>query len=195
MARRRRGSGRRVLALAFLAFVFLTVARWAREHPGTLIAAVAVLCGVCLLGIVVIVRERREWAGRRREIASTDGMSGTEFERWVARLMRRTGFRSVRVCGGADDQGADITARAPDGRLTVVQCKRFDPGRSIGSPVVHTFAGPAHGIHKAELAVLVATTGFTAPARRDADMLEVVLIDRDALAAWAADQVAPVELT
>ncbi|GLZ75973.1 hypothetical protein Afil01_07800 [Actinorhabdospora filicis] len=200
MARRKRGGGGlQLLGLGVLAALVLTTAtRWVREHPGT---AAAVAAAVCALGGLIgylVLRERRltaeRLAERERNIATTDGLRGPDFEEWVARLMRRTGFRSVTVRGGAGDQGADITARAPDGRWTVVQCKRHHPGRPLGSPAVQTFAGPAHKIHKAELAVLIATTRFTAPARRDAALMEVVLIDRDRLAAWATDQVAPREL-
>ena len=193
-----RGGGVKVIGLLAAVVAVCAVVRWVREHP-----ALSVVIGLgvfVVLGCVGAAVERvgrarqEELAERERSIASADGTTGPEFEEWTARLMRRTGFRSVTVCGGADDRGADITAYAPDGRWTVVQCKRYSPARALGSPVVHTFAGPAHGIHRAELAVLVTTTRFTAPAVRDAALLNVVLVDRDALAAWAAEQAVPAGL-
>lgn len=188
-----------LIALAFAAYAAVTlVVGWVRDHPvlSTLIAIALVLgTGFTLFTVLRERRRRVEWlAEKERNIATTDGISGVEFEEWVARLMRRTGFHSVTVRGGAGDQGADITATAPDGRWTVVQCKRYSPTRAMGSPTVATFAGPAHGIHKAELAVLVTTTGFTAPARRDAALMNVVLVDRDLLATWATAQAVPLEL-
>ena len=185
--------------LALAAYVaVMVVVGWVGEHPvlSTLVAiALVVGAGFTIFAVRRERRARAAWlAEKERNIATTDGISGAEFEQWVARLMRRTGFRAVTVRGGAGDQGADITATAPDGRWTVVQCKRYSPARSMGSPAVQTFAGPAHGIHKAELAVLVTTTGFTAPARRDAALMNIVLVDRDLLATWATAQVTPLEL-
>lgn len=188
-----------LIALAFTAYIAVAVVvGWVREHPVlSVLISLALVVGTGFT-VFAVRRERRaraEWlAERERNIATTDGISGVEFEQWVARLMRRTGFHAVTVRGGAGDQGADITATSPDGRWTVVQCKRYSPSRAMGSPAVQTFAGPAHGIHKAELAVLVTTTGFTAPARRDAALMNVVLVDRDLLATWATAQAVPLEL-
>lgn len=185
------------LALLTAAGVMAAV-RWIREHPWTTVALATVVLVVSGLVVYLVQRARRlaaeELAERERNIATTDGLSGPDFEEWVARLMRLTGFSSVTVRGGANDQGADITAHAPDGRWTVVQCKRYAPTRTLGSPAVQTFAGPAHGIHKAELAILITTTTFTGPARRDADLMDIRLVDRERLAAWATDRVVPGEL-
>jgi restriction system protein len=49
-----------------------------------------------------------------------DAMHHAEFERTIAALARRDGFRLVRACGGTDDLGADVIAIAPDGRTRVV---------------------------------------------------------------------------
>ena len=188
-----------LIGLAVVAYVAVSaIVGRIEEHPvlsGLIALALLVGTGFILTAIQRERRARAELLARKeRGIATTDGISGVEFEQWVARLMRRTGFRAVTVRGGAGDQGADITATSPDGRWTVVQCKRYSPTRPMGSPPVQTFAGPAHGIHKAELAVLVTTTGFTAPARRDAALMNIVLVDRDTLATWAATQSAPLEL-
>lgn len=192
----------RLLGLAGLVLAVVVVGavvvRWVRQHPVVTVGITAAVCLMLLLVVTGLIRVRQAASDRlaelERSVASTDGLPGPDFEQWVARLMGRTGFRSVTVCGGAHDQGADVTAYAPDGRWTVVQCKRYAQTRAIGSPAVQTFAGGAHGIHHAELAVLVATTRFTGPAQRDAAAMNVVLIDRDLLAAWAADHTLPTAL-
>jgi restriction system protein len=120
----------------------------------------------------------------RRGIAGADRMTGTQFEHYVADLMRRTGFRAVRVTGRAADLGADIVATSADGRRVVVQCKRF--AGSVGSPHVQRLNGTAWTIHGAEVTMLVTTGRITANARDLAGRCGIMLVDRDALAAWVA---------
>jgi restriction system protein len=203
MARRSNGPGVPGVVLALLVVGALvsaaeTVTHWISRHEIlTIMIGTAIVAAVAST-IAVVIRSRRAAAERlaelERNIATADGLSGPDFEQWTARLMRRTGFSSVAVCGRTGDQGADITAYAPDGRYTVVQCKRFAPDRAVGAPEVYKFGGTAQRIHGAQLAVMIATTRFTRPAWRDADTLDVVLIDRDRLAAWATDQIPPREI-
>jgi restriction system protein len=203
MARRSTGPGLPGLIVALLIVGALVsaadaAAQWISRHE-----ALAIMIGVAVIaaiGVVAVVARARWAAAERlaeleRNIATTDGLSGPDFEQWTARLMRRTGFTLVTVCGRTGDQGADVTAHAPDGRYTVVQCKRYAPNRAVGAPEVYKFGGTAQRIHGAQLAVMIATTRFTRPARRDAATLDVVLIDRDRLAAWATDHTPPHDLT
>jgi restriction system protein len=134
-------------------------------------------------------RRRRE-EELTRSIRGVDAMTGPQFERFVAALMRRTGFAHVQVSGGAGDLGADITALVPDGRL-VVQCKRFHTGRRVGSSDVQKLAGTARELHGAELAAIVTSSQFTRPAVDVAARLGIALVDREALAAWATDDLRP----
>jgi restriction system protein len=120
----------------------------------------------------------------RRGIAGTDRMTGAQFEHYVADLMRRTGFRAVRVTGRAADLGADIVATSADGRRVVVQCKRF--AGSVGSPHVQRLNGTAWTIHGAEITMLVTTGRITSNARELAGRCGIMLVDRDALAAWVS---------
>ncbi|WP_328296183.1 restriction endonuclease [Kineococcus sp. NBC_00420] len=96
--------------------------------------------------VLVLRRRTRDRAARQarldQQVATTDGLSGGDFEHLVARLLRRDGWRQVTVSGGSGDLGADITARHPkDGSLLVVQCKRYTD-RAIGSPDLQRFLGP-----------------------------------------------------
>lgn len=209
MARRRRvrrkdsdlGStviGLAVVLVAVMAIVVLQALwQWATTHR-LLVTGIGVLVAVAAgLGLVQRVRSRRaaeeRRAERERAISSTDKLSGPEFEQWTARLLARTGFRDVAVHGGAGDLGADITARAPDGRRAVIQCKRFR--RNVSSPDVQRFAGTCRAIHQAELAVFITTAGFSMPARALAVQLDIVLVDREMLSEWAANQRLPAPIS
>jgi restriction system protein len=195
MARRRRRKKAKVSDAAVLAaaaggvLVVALLVQVVREH---LVLTVVVLAVVAAAGGV--------WAYLRwsamsrltayeRDVAVTDHMSGSDFEQYVARLLRDSGCRGVRVRGGAGDMGADVTARTPDGRRLVVQCKRY--AGNLSSPEVQRFAGTARDIHGAEVALLVTTGRPTAQALQVAQRCRIDLVDRPALARWVATGVSP----
>ena len=153
-----------------------------------LVAAVAVL--------LVLVVGRRVAASRKRQerqrvldahVGSTDGMSGPEFERLVARLLQRDGFTDVRIPGGAGDLGADVLARHADGWTLVVQCKRYAQHRGVSSPDIQKFLGTCFHEHGADKAWFVTTSGFSRAARELGTRRGVQLVDRVALAKWMAE--------
>ncbi|MGC4789196.1 restriction endonuclease [Micromonospora sp. DT178] len=131
-------------------------------------------------------RQRAEQAERDRAVAVTDGMTGSEFEQWFARLLEASGFRHVQVRGGSRDRGADVTAIAPDGRRVVVQCKRQSLTNRVGSAAIQRFAGTCREVHGGELCVIVTNGFFTAgDGVRLARQLGIVLVDRRVLETWA----------
>jgi restriction system protein len=157
-----------------------------RDHPViTTLVVLAVLAG---LGAWLYLRwaAERQLAEHERNVACTDAMSGTEFELYVARLMRATGYRGVKVQGGSGDMGADVIGTSPCGRRVVVQCKRY--AGNLGSPHVQRFAGTARDIHRADVALLVTTGRPTAQAREVALRCRITLVDRPALARWVSTQ-------
>jgi restriction system protein len=171
--------------------------RFVQAHP-----VLSALIGGALAALAVAVLVVR-WRARRREavlqaerdraVEGTDGMSGAEFEQWTARLLRRSGCVDVRVVGGAGDAGADVVAAAPDGRRVVVQCKRYGT-RNVGTRAVQLFAGTDRLYHRADVSLLVTTSGFTAEARKVAAAVGIVLVDRALLAEWARTGVPPIPL-
>lgn len=200
MARRRRRHKKNYNALLLLiGVVFLggAVLSWARRffaaHATAIVVIVVITVVLLALAAALVIRAHIEQAARQaerdRNIAVTDGMTGTQFEQYVARLMRRDGLRHVRVCGGSGDLGADITAYTSDGRKVVVQCKRY--AGSVGDPHVQKFNGTAWQIHGANVALLVTTGRPTAKARQLAQRCGIVLVDRDALGAWATHGILP----
>lgn len=107
-----------------------------------------------------------------------------EFEHAVAALCVRDGCREAEVAGGAGDLGADVLAVAPDGRRVVIQCKRYGDGTTVGSQDLQRFGGTCFAVHRADVAVVVTTSGFTAPALDYADQCGIVCVDGPALRAW-----------
>ncbi|GAB1690694.1 restriction endonuclease [Krasilnikovia sp. M28-CT-15] len=195
MARRRRTAHRTSsetgwwLAGAVLVAVSIVV-QVVQQHPvAASLIALVVLAAVCGGGWLWVQRSRR-LAQKERTVAVTDVMSGPEFEHWVARLMRASGCRRVRVSGGSGDMGADVTGYAPDGRRLVVQCKRYSA--KVGSPEVQRFAGTARHVHNADVALLVTNNYLTAQATDLARRCRISVVDRDVLGIWTASLTLPI---
>ncbi len=119
----------------------------------------------------------------RRTLSEVDAMTGTEFEELVASLCRRDGCVEVRRVGGANDSGADVLGRLPDGRSMVIQCKRYAPTSTIASREMRDLLG-ARVHFGADLAVFVTTTRFSRPSEKFAVQHGILAIHRDHLGAW-----------
>ncbi|WUT00931.1 restriction endonuclease [Streptomyces sp. NBC_00708] len=107
------------------------------------------------------------------------------FEAAVAELCERDGCQEVEVVGGAGDLGADVLATAPDGRRVVVQCKQYGPAHKVGSQDLQRFGGTCWTVHGAQLAAVVTTSEFTAPALEYAEACGIQCVDGATLNAWA----------
>lgn len=191
-----------VIGLGLVVRTVRAVVGWAEQHPGAarLVGFLLILAVVAAVGVATRVRQRAaesraEQKARKaeleRHISSADGLTGAQFERWFARLLARSGFIDVEVCGGAGDLGADVIATSPRGDRAVFQCKRYGQNRNVSSGEVQKFAGTCRAIHGADIAAIVTTAGFSQPARDLARRLGIVLVNRAALGAWAADHEPP----
>ncbi|WUO10292.1 restriction endonuclease [Streptomyces sp. NBC_00289] len=114
-----------------------------------------------------------------------DDLDPYAFEETVAALCERDGCTEVEVVGGAGDLGADVVAVAPDGRRLVIQCKRYGDGNRVGSQDLQRFGGTCFTVHEADVAVLVTTSEFTAPAVEYAEQCGIVCWDGPAVRAWS----------
>ncbi|KUL64164.1 restriction endonuclease [Streptomyces sp. NRRL S-1521] len=106
------------------------------------------------------------------------------FEDAIAELCVRDACLDVEVVGGACDLGADVVAVTPDGRRIVIQCKRYGDANKVGSQDLQRFGGTCFTVHEADVAVLVTTSDFTAPALEYAEQCGIVCVDGAELAAW-----------
>ncbi|MBB5628296.1 restriction endonuclease [Sphaerisporangium krabiense] len=148
----------------------------------TLTAGVAV-AAVALLLARRSHRQRDHYLRANARLETIDQMSGEQFEHLVAALLRRDGFRKVRVTGGAGDGGVDVLAVAPDGRLFAVQCKRWS--NNVGSPHVRNLLGALAHAYAGHTGLLVTSSGFTSAALREGRAAELPMIARAQLAEWA----------
>ncbi|MEU5597580.1 restriction endonuclease [Streptomyces sp. NPDC020298] len=113
-----------------------------------------------------------------------DALDADEFEQAIAALCERDGCSQVEVVGGAGDLGADILAVAPDGRRAVIQCKRYGDTHRVGSEELQRFGGTCFTVHDADVAIVVTTSDFTAPAAEYAELCGIVCVDGQSLLAW-----------
>ncbi|MEV0977655.1 restriction endonuclease [Streptomyces sp. NPDC049915] len=124
-------------------------------------------------------------------VVDYDALDADEFEQAVAALCERDGCTGVEVVGGAGDLGADVLAVTPDGRRMVIQCKHYSDEHRVGSQDLQRFGGTCYTVHEADVAVLVTTSDFTAPAAEYAEQCGIVCVDRSALHAWSDGGAAP----
>jgi restriction system protein len=103
-------------------------------------------------------------------------MSGSEFERFVAKVFQQQGY-TTELTGASGDHGIDIILRK-HGQVIAVQCKQW--GSAIGEPVLRDFYGSIlnAGVNKG---FLVTSSNFTAQAEAFAQNKPIKLYDIDAL--------------
>jgi restriction system protein len=169
----------------------------ARAHPlfGGLLAFLLMLGGG-LYGVFWWRRREQQQieAQRRAElrfqrslaIAPYHEMSARDFENALAYLCERDGCTQVERVGGSGDLGADVKAIAPDGRLIVLQAKRYARTTKVSGPDLQKFGGTCFHVHGAHVAAVVTTSTFTKQAREYAQHMGIRLLDEHALAGWAS---------
>lgn len=106
------------------------------------------------------------------------------FEHAIADLCARDDCREVEVVGGACDLGADVIAVTSDGLRVVIQCKRYRDDNKVGSQDLQRFGGTCFTVHEADIAALVTTSDFTAPALEYAEQCGIVCVNGEDLHAW-----------
>lgn len=159
---------------------------WVTAHPAVL------AFGVVAAGAVGYLRTAAGPAPPRDALpADFLALTAGEFEQAVAALCRRDGCTRVRVVGGAGDLAADVLATTADGRRILVQAKRYAPGNRVGSQDVQRVGGTYAVVHRADLAIVVTTSSYTAAAEDYARTAGIRLVDGAELASWASGDTAP----
>ncbi|MFF0476558.1 restriction endonuclease [Streptomyces sp. NPDC004284] len=184
------------LFLLLFAVVWSLVAgalRWLAAHPWVLIV---LLLAVATAGGAWVHRKqeaaRRNQArdqGLRYALPQIDALHHRQFEEAVRDLMRRDGCPRTTRVGGAGDNGADVKATDPFGRLWVIQCKHRKAGlagAAVGTPDLHVLNGTGRPVHHGDVVVLVTNGRFTSKAVAFAHSQRLHLVDRELLAQWAA---------
>ena len=127
-------------------------------------------------------QQRRREEGTREKLRTLEDLqrlTGTDFERLVASLFTRDGYK-VSWCDVSGDEGIDMVLEM-GGSKDVVQCKRCKG--DIGPPAIREFyrsmrqAGARRGF-------VIATASFTHSAKEFVDERPITLIDGHYLLAW-----------
>lgn len=190
---RRRFVRRLLLAVAIVALIavgeWLLVNRLLLPQAGrtTRNAVLAALYGLTIACLALLWLR---WRGRRRarvrRFETLLALSPRGFEEEVGRLLCDLGYRDVQRVGGPGDLGADLLCRDRRSKRVVVQCKRYAPGRRVGSADVQAFIGMITVHHKADRGIFVTTAAFTVPALQLAHEHGIELFDGARLAGLVA---------
>ena len=115
--------------------------------------------------------------GQKSDDPKFSELSGTEFEIYLAKLLRESGFDDVCGTPTTGDQGADLIAKR-NGRMIVIQAKCYEG--SVGNRAVQEVAG-AINFYGADEGWVITSGSFTASAKALAQKNNVKLIDGRAL--------------
>lgn len=103
-------------------------------------------------------------------------MTGSQYEKHVAKRMKWHGFIFVRVSGKSGDYGADVMARTfPFLRKVVVQCKHYK--KPVGVEAVQE-AISAREYYGAKVAIVASNNTFTRNAKKLAAKCNVKLWEK-----------------
>ncbi len=89
--------------------------------------------------------------------------------------LKAQGFTSLALIGRAGDRGVDVTGVDPDGRMTVIQCKRYIRNNVSSEPVqrLHSFSITRGAARR----ILITTSDFTPQAKEEAEHTNTELIN------------------
>ena len=103
-----------------------------------------------------------------------DNMDGYQFEEWCAELLKKCGYRNVRVTKGSGDQGVDIIAYRGSVKCAI-QCKRYH--NKVGNkPVQEVYTGKT--IYGCGLGIVITNSYYSDGAKKAAYHTGVELWDR-----------------
>jgi restriction system protein len=145
-----------------------------------------ILRGGLLLIYRLIRGAPRYGALRQKTLGELLVLTPSQFEVAMCSVLETMGYRKIVRTGRAGDLAADITCQDDKGTLVVVQCKRYAPGNSVGSPEMQSFIGMMSVHHGTHRGIFVTTSDFSAPARNLAQMHGIQLIDGQELSQLAA---------
>jgi len=110
-------------------------------------------------------------------ISSLEDMSGLEFEKYTAEILKANGFEDVQVTQASRDYGADIIAYKDEIKYAI-QCKKYNS--SVGIQSVQEVLG-SKTMNDCHVAVVLTNNNFTTSARALASKNNVLLWDGNKL--------------
>jgi restriction system protein len=183
MARRRSrrtvsDKGAAVLGIVTLAGI-VSAYQWAEALPTPWkVAAGLFALSAVLLVAWAITNLIRHWRTRQLLRIAFERLTHREFELRVQQLLADLGWTKLEHRGGSGDRGADLIGHY-QGQRYIIQCKHYR--KKVPPAHVRDLVGTLH-IQKADRALLVTTSGFTAQGYEEARNQPIELWDGPTLA-------------
>ncbi|TAK89516.1 restriction endonuclease [Patescibacteria group bacterium] len=151
-----------------------------------LFVAIILAVGLTVIGVSYIIQQRRSQkrlqALRLLRLDDVDRMSGIQFEKYVAELLKYQGY-SVKTTPVSGDYGVDLVITRNKVR-TAVQLKCYS--KAVAQEAVReAFSGMAH--YRCTKSMVITNNQFTPHAKALAASNKCELVDRDQLALWILD--------
>ena len=170
----------------FAITILIVCAIWAhRDILPTIehIAILALLLVVIVIFITCVIRVIRKvlriFRVDKTTIEEVDGMSGLEFEKYVAILLKKQGYSNV-ILTEKYDFGVDIIAEK-DGIRWGIQVKRYS-GLVKANAVRQVVA--ALKIYNCDRAMVITNNNYSQTAKKLAESNDCTLIDKSILLRW-----------
>lgn len=161
----------------------LTLPGWSSSknlaYIGFIFVIIVVLVGLIILGVLYLVKKKRQAAFLALELVDTDTMTGREFEHFMAAIFRQRGYKVKETCTSGD-YGVDLLIKK-DGITTAVQLKRYQA--TVGLKAVQEAVAGMY-YYKCDQSLVVTNSTFTKAARNLATANQCMLVGRDELAEW-----------
>ena len=143
------------------------------------------LYGLLLVVLIIAIKLFIRWRIYRRinspKMVDIDSMTGLEFERCVAKMLSKQGYKHVRLTERYD-LGVDIIA-SKDGKRWGIQVKRHS--RLVKAIAVRQVV-TALRKYKCDKALVVTNSTFSSVAKELASTNDCALVDRNQLSKWVA---------
>lgn len=147
-----------------------------------LIVSVVTAVLVALTWLVRLIKRFRRWRQSLNiNMDAIDAMTGLEFERCVADLLRSRGYENIRLTEQYD-LGVDIIADKDDTRWGI-QVKRYNG--LVGADAVRQVVSALRS-YQCDMAMVVTNSVYSRPAEQLARDNNCVLIDRNEVITWIA---------
>jgi restriction endonuclease Mrr len=116
-------------------------------------------------------------------------MTPKDFEYTVAEILRRLGYKDVKVIGRSGDLGVDILAyKDGNNKKVAVQCKKYITKKKVTSPELQLFIGMMVTEYKADYGIYVTTSYYTK------DAYHLAMKHKDKLEIWTGRTLAEILL-
>lgn len=107
---------------------------------------------------------------------SLRAMDPNDFEGLISDYFRNRGYITTEVIGRSGDRGVDILATNVEGRLELIQCKRYREGNNIGSTPIQRIDSYMRS-RQASRAWVITTSDFTPQGLDEAQITNVTIMN------------------